>query len=97
MDAAHRAGRRADRRVDSAASKTQEQKDIINLLKAPADPIWLLRAAFDAAMRDPAFKAEGERQEIRVDPISRADAQTMIEQLYSFPPDVIAKMQAALK
>jgi tripartite-type tricarboxylate transporter receptor subunit TctC len=92
-------------------AKTQDQKDIINILKAPADlgrpyiaskevpadRIALLRAAFDAMMQDPAFKAEAEKQGIWVDPISGPDAQAMIEKLYSFSPDVIAKMQAALK
>jgi len=92
-------------------AKTQELKDIIDILTAPADlgrpyiaskevpadRIALLRAAFDMTMQDPAFKADGEKQRIWVDPISGRDAQIMMDKLYSFPPDVIAKMKAALK
>lgn len=92
-------------------ASSQEQKDIIDILKAPADlgrpfivskevpadRVALLRAAFDATMSDPAFKADAQKQRIWVDPISGKDAQVMIERLYGFSPELIGKMKAALK
>jgi tripartite-type tricarboxylate transporter receptor subunit TctC len=92
-------------------AKTQEQKDIIAILMAPADfgrpyivskevpadRIALLRTAFDALMKNPAFVADMEKQGAWVDAISGAEAQTMIEKLYSSPPQLMVKVQAALK
>jgi len=55
----------------------------------PADRLSALRAAFDATMKDPAFLAEAKRQELEVRPISGAEAQVLIKEIYATPPDVV--------
>jgi tripartite-type tricarboxylate transporter receptor subunit TctC len=55
----------------------------------PADRLQALRAAFDATMNDPAFLAEAKRQELEVRPISGAQAQVLIKEIYATPPDIV--------
>jgi len=92
-------------------AKTQEQKDIIDVLLAPgelgrpyimsktvpADRIAYMRTVFKATMEDPGFVADAEKQGLTVDPIIGDEAQQMVAKLYTYSPDVIAKAQDALK
>jgi tripartite-type tricarboxylate transporter receptor subunit TctC len=92
-------------------AKTQEQKDIIDVLLAPgelgrpyimskevpADRLAQLRTSFDATMVDPAFLAEAKKQGLAVDPIGGAQAQEIVARLYTFSPEIVAKATAALK
>lgn len=86
-------------------AKTQEQKDVVDFLMAPAvlgrpfivskavppDRIALLREAFDNTMRDRRFIEDARKQEIWVDPISGVEAQKLVEKLYSFPAATVAR------
>lgn len=92
-------------------AKSQEQKDVIDVLLAPgelgrpyimskevpADRLMQMRASFDATMVDPAFLAEAKKQGLAVDPIGGAQAQELVARLYTFSPDIVAKATAALK
>ena len=92
-------------------AKTEEQKDIIDVLLAsgelgrpyimskdvPADRLAVMRAGFMATMKDPAFLAEAKKLGLEVDPTDGATAQTAVAKLYTFPPETVAKAQAALK
>jgi len=55
----------------------------------PADRLQALRAAFDATMKDPAFLADAKRQDLDVRPISGADADALIKEVYATPPAVV--------
>lgn len=92
-------------------AKSQEQKDVIDVLLAPgelgrpyimskevpADRLMQMRASFDATMVDPVFLAEAKKQGLAVDPIGGAQAQELVARLYTFSPDIVAKATAALK
>lgn len=92
-------------------AKTQEQKDIIDVLLAPgelgrpyimskavpADRLAFLREAFAATMKDKSFVADAEKQGITVDPIFGEEAQKMVAKLYTFAQSTVQKAQEALK
>jgi tripartite-type tricarboxylate transporter receptor subunit TctC len=56
----------------------------------PADRLAALRAAFDAATKDAEFLAEAAKQRLAVTPMSGAEVESAIAQLYQTPPDVVA-------
>jgi tripartite-type tricarboxylate transporter receptor subunit TctC len=55
----------------------------------PPQRLQALRAAFDATMKDPQFLAETQRLNLEVRPVSGADVQKLIRELYATPPDVV--------
>ena len=55
----------------------------------PPERLQALRAAFDATMKDPQFLAEAKRLELEVRPVSGADVEKLIKELYATPPDVV--------
>ena len=55
----------------------------------PADRLAVLRAAFDATMKDPDFLAEAKKLQLEVRPVSGAAVQKLISDIYASPPDVI--------
>ena len=90
--------------------KTEEQKQILEFAVVsqtiarpiaappglPADRKAALRAAFDATVRDPAFLAEAKRLQLDVRPVSGADVDAMIAELYTTPKDVVARATRAM-
>jgi tripartite-type tricarboxylate transporter receptor subunit TctC len=62
----------------------------------PADRKAALRAAFDATMKDPVFLADAKRLQLDVRPVSGADVDAMIAELYKTPKDVVAKAARAM-
>jgi tripartite-type tricarboxylate transporter receptor subunit TctC len=54
----------------------------------------VLRKAFADAMHDPQFIAESERMGLETDFISAAAVQAMVEKLYKYPDNVIARARA---
>lgn len=57
----------------------------------PADRVALLRQAFDATMKDPAFMADAKRLQMEVDPLSGAEVEALLRKAYASPPDIIAR------
>ncbi|MDB5597196.1 MAG: tripartite tricarboxylate transporter family receptor [Hyphomicrobiales bacterium] len=64
--------------------------------RVPAERVAVLRRAFDATMRDPAFLAEAARMQVDIDPMTGEEVETAIRQVLSTPADVIARTQTAL-
>jgi tripartite-type tricarboxylate transporter receptor subunit TctC len=62
----------------------------------PAERVDVLRRAFDATMKDPAFLAEAEKLKLDVDPMGGSEVEAAIRQILATPADVIARTQAAL-
>jgi tripartite-type tricarboxylate transporter receptor subunit TctC len=62
----------------------------------PADRREALRVAFDQTMRDPNFRLEAEKNGIEINPVSGADIDLLIAELYRLPPDVLAKAREAV-
>jgi tripartite-type tricarboxylate transporter receptor subunit TctC len=81
-----------------------KKREIFNLLTAsavvgrpyiapkavPADRVAALRSAFDATMKDPDFLADSEKQRLLVTPMTGAEVESFIKELYRTPPDIAA-------
>jgi tripartite-type tricarboxylate transporter receptor subunit TctC len=90
-------------------AKTEEERQILALWAAPnkmgrpffappdmaPDRVDLLRRAFDATMRDPAFLDEAARMQLAVASITGEEVQALIRQVYATPGDVVAKAALA--
>jgi len=87
----------------------QEARDVLNVLMAadalgrpfvvskqvPADRLAILRAAFDATMKDAQFLAETAKLDLPVEgPIMGPEAEQIVASIYAAPPSVIARAQA---
>jgi tripartite-type tricarboxylate transporter receptor subunit TctC len=57
----------------------------------------ILRDAFDATMKDPAFLAEMKRFALDVRPQNGAKVEQLVSQAYAYPPDVVKLAAAAIR
>ena len=55
----------------------------------PPERVAALRAGFDATMKDPQFLAEAKRLDLEVRPVSGAEVEKLIKEIYASPPDVV--------
>lgn len=90
--------------------KTQEQHDILELIFAqqsfgrpyfappgvPKARLAILRAAFAATMKDPAFIAELKKQHLGLSPKTGEQVQQMVEKMFSTPKNIQMKAKEAL-
>jgi tripartite-type tricarboxylate transporter receptor subunit TctC len=90
---------------------TKEQKDLLAILGAsgelgrplivsravPIGHAQMLRAAFEATMNDPGFKADAERQSLPLDLVTGAEAEKIVEQIYTASPDLAKQVEDVLK
>ena len=90
-------------------AKTDEQRQILKLMFArnvmgrpyvappnvPADRVAALRKAFMDTMTDKDFLAEADKMQLEINPVSGADVQKLVADVYATPPDIIAKAKAA--
>jgi tripartite-type tricarboxylate transporter receptor subunit TctC len=60
----------------------------------PEDRKQALRKAFDDVMKDPDFLAEAKQRKMDVNPVSGAEVEKLVGDLYRTPPDVIAETKA---
>jgi tripartite-type tricarboxylate transporter receptor subunit TctC len=56
----------------------------------PADRVRELRAAFDATLADPAFRAEVDRRSLHIDPVNGEEMTRAFVRAFSLPPEIIA-------
>jgi tripartite-type tricarboxylate transporter receptor subunit TctC len=63
----------------------------------PADRAQALRDAFDATMKDPDFLADAKQTDLEVRPVSGAEMQQLVTDLYRTPPDVVEIAAEAIK
>jgi tripartite-type tricarboxylate transporter receptor subunit TctC len=54
----------------------------------PADRVAALRTAFHAAMNDPAFIAQAEKENLEIREVSGADVAQILNEAFALPPDV---------
>ena len=59
----------------------------------PAERVTELRAAFDATMADPTFRAEIDKRSLHIDPMRGADMTAAYAKAFSFPPEIISAMR----
>jgi tripartite-type tricarboxylate transporter receptor subunit TctC len=63
----------------------------------PADRARALRDAFDATMKDPDFLAETKRLALDVDPVTGAEVETLIREVYASPPEAVRLAAESMK
>jgi tripartite-type tricarboxylate transporter receptor subunit TctC len=90
---------------------TDTQRAILKLISAPAglghlylappgvppERLALLRSAFTATLKDPAFLAEVEKLKIAIDPMSADEVAAIVADTINAAPDVVAKAKAAME
>ena len=90
-------------------AKTDEQRQILKMILArnvmgrpyvappnlPADRVALLRKAFMDTMADQDFRAEADKLQLEINPVSGEDVQKLVAEVYATPADVIAKAKQA--
>jgi tripartite-type tricarboxylate transporter receptor subunit TctC len=90
-------------------AKTDEQRRILKMVFArqvmgrpylappnlPPDRLATLRQAFMDTMHDKDFLAEAEKAKLEINPVSGADVEALVKEVYATPADVIAKAKAA--
>jgi len=86
-------------------AKGDDQQKLLNLLnggdevgrpfimskEVPADRLAVIRKAFDDTMKDPAFLAEMEKQQLPVHPLTGDEAEKIVNELVDAPPAIIAQ------
>jgi len=95
----------------SDLASSAEQKDLLAVLNAsaelgrpfivakavPPQRVSVLRAAFRAALDDPAFRAEAQAQSLPLDPVPGEEAAAIIGKIYSASPELARKVKDVLE
>ena len=55
----------------------------------PSDQVTLLRAAFDAMLKDPIALADAAREKLEISPVSGTELQGLVERLAETPRDTV--------
>jgi tripartite-type tricarboxylate transporter receptor subunit TctC len=63
----------------------------------PADRVNILRAAFDATMKDPAFLEEAKKADLEVRPATGDEIGALVTELYDAPPEALKLARDAIK
>jgi hypothetical protein len=91
-------------------AKTDRERQILKLMLSrqamgwpfiappdlPAERAQALRKAFDDTMKDPEFLAEAKQRLLDVNPMSGADIQKLVSELYQTPSEIIAATKAII-
>jgi tripartite-type tricarboxylate transporter receptor subunit TctC len=89
-------------------AKTDEQRQVLTVLNAadevgrpfivsrqvPAERIAILRRAFNDTMKDPAFLADMEKQQLPVSPETGEKSEEIVARMTNVPPAIAAKAKA---
>jgi tripartite-type tricarboxylate transporter receptor subunit TctC len=92
-------------------AKNEEQKQAISFLYAgqgigrpfiappamPADKVKMLRDAFNATMKDPAFIADAKKQKLDVEPEDGERLEALVKKIYATPKPVVDKVGELIK
>lgn len=62
----------------------------------PKERVVALRKAFDATVKDPAFRAEAKKLKLEIDPISGDAIDALLKKAYAAPPDVVERLNKAV-
>jgi len=89
-------------------ANTEEQRQLLDVLNAadqigrpfivskqvPAERLAILRNAFNATMKDAAFLAEMEKQQLPVYPLRGEEAEAVVAKMANVPAEIAAKARA---
>ena len=57
----------------------------------PADRVAILRAAFEATLKDPAFIADAAKLQMDIDPLTGAQIEDLLKTAYSAPRPIVQR------
>jgi tripartite-type tricarboxylate transporter receptor subunit TctC len=63
----------------------------------PADRLTALRAAFEATMKDQAFRADAEKSRLMIDPMTSEQMEALLRRAYASPPAIVERAKNLLK
>jgi tripartite-type tricarboxylate transporter receptor subunit TctC len=63
----------------------------------PKDRVEALRRAFDATMKDPAYRAEADKLKIDLDPLTGDQVAALVEQVSKTSPEIAGRVRAAME
>jgi tripartite-type tricarboxylate transporter receptor subunit TctC len=92
-------------------AKTEEQQQIVRLIFArqvmgrpfmappgvPPERADILRDAFMSTMKDPQFLADAEKAKLEITPVSGADIEKLVKEVYGTPKETTAKAAAMIR
>ena len=84
------------RLIDLFASPAALGKPMVVGPDVPADRVALLRQAYDATMRDPAFLAEADKVGVTILPVSGVELGERVKRIVESPPALVARAKAAI-
>jgi tripartite-type tricarboxylate transporter receptor subunit TctC len=90
---------------------TQDQKDLLDVLDGsgelgrpfivakpvPAERVAVLRAAFEAMVKDESFLSEAQKQNLLLDPVTGEEAEKIIATIYAAPPELRRRVKDVLE
>lgn len=94
----------------SELAETEQQRRVLSLLSGdvsigrpvltapgvPAERVGALRRAFEETLHDPQFLTAAQKAHLNMNPMYGAALQRAVDAIVSSPPDVVAKVKAAL-
>ena len=87
-----------DRKVaELVVSQQVFQRSYIAPPQTPAEVLGILRTAFDATMKDPAFLTDAEKMKISITPLAGGKVQDLIGRLYSTPREFVERAKLVIK
>jgi tripartite-type tricarboxylate transporter receptor subunit TctC len=87
----------ARRVAELVVSQQVFQRSYIVPPGTPPEQVKILRAAFDATVKDPQFLADAAKMKISVTPLSGQQVQDLVAKLYATPRDFIERAKTAIK
>jgi tripartite-type tricarboxylate transporter receptor subunit TctC len=87
----------ADRAALTLLLSTQEfGRPYLVAQGVPEPTVAVLRKAFDETMKSADFRADAARRGLDLDPTTGAEIQTIVENIYKTPPNVVARVRTIL-
>jgi tripartite-type tricarboxylate transporter receptor subunit TctC len=91
--------------------KTEEDRKVVELVASqqvfmrffvappatPPEQVRMLRAAFDAAMKDPEFLRDAERLKLSIKPQSGDQVQELVQRMYATPREIVERTKRAIR
>ena len=63
----------------------------------PPERVIALRDAFISTMKDPQFLADAEKAKLEITPVSGADIEKLVKEVYRTPKEIAAKAAAMIR
>jgi len=91
-------GRDEDRKaVELIVTQQMLQRPYLAPPGVPAEQVATLRAAFDATMNDPQFRADADKTRIDITPLPGAKVQELVDGIYATPKPIVERAKEILK